>query len=165
MDEIIERWIRINKSKIFNDLKLKASEIIESDLKTVDKLNDLCKLLKNNIYYYNWVGVYLVDKQMPHELVLISHYGESTEHVRIPFGRGICGQAAVLKKSLIVQDVKKESNYLPCSEKVKSEIVVPIFRKKEIIAELDIDSHIVSPFTSDDDIFLKEIAKMASKIL
>ena len=138
---------------------------MESDLEKIDKLNDLCKLLQNNISHYNWVGFYLVDKQMPHELVLISHYGELTEHVRIPFGRGICGQAAMLKKLLVVQDVKKESNYLSCSKKVKSEIVVPVFRKKEMIGELDIDSHIMSPFTLDDNIFLQKIAKMASKIL
>jgi GAF domain-containing protein len=94
--------------------------------------------------------------------VLVSFEGESTEHVRIPFGKGICGQAALLRKTLIVQDVSKEPNYLSCSPKVKSEIVVPIFRNKEIVGELDIDSHIVSAFTLDDQALLEDIAEIVS---
>jgi L-methionine (R)-S-oxide reductase len=134
-------------------------------LEKVDKLTKLCKLLKNNIPYYNWVGFYLVNKQMPNELVLFSYFGKPTEHLRIPFGRGICGQAAKFKKTLVVQDVTKESNYLSCNAKVKSEIVMPIYRDKELLGELDIDSYVISPFSSEDEFFLETIVDMVSAIL
>ncbi len=122
-------------------------------------------MLKGNVCYYDWVGFYVVNKQVPNELKLEFYEGDPTEHVRIPFGKGVCGQAAMLRKTLVVQDVSKEDNYLPCSSKVKSEIVIPIFRNKVIVGELDIDSHTVSPFTSDDEVFLKEIAEMVSEFL
>ena len=129
-------------------------------MSSVCKLRAICNLLKNNVSYYDWVGFYAVDKKTTEALVLVSFEGEPTEHVRIPFGLGICGQAALLKKTFVVQNVSKETNYLSCSSKVKSEIVVPIFRNGTVVGELDIDSHVVSPFTSDDETFLKRIAEM-----
>jgi GAF domain-containing protein len=48
---------------------------------------------------------------------------------------------------------------------VKSEIVVPIFQKQEVVGEIDIDSHALSPFTKEDETFLKKIAQMTSRIL
>lgn len=122
-------------------------------------------MLKNDISYYNWVGLYVVDKEKSNELVLVSFEGEPTSHVRIPFGKGVCGQVALIKKTLAVQDVTKEANYIPCSSRVKSEIVIPIFRNEELIGELDVDSHIASPFTVDDEKFLTEIAEVISGFL
>jgi L-methionine (R)-S-oxide reductase len=130
-----------------------------------DKLKAICRLLRDEVSYYDWVGFYVVDKVKTNELVLRSFEGQPTEHIRIPFGKGVCGQAALLRKIFVVQDVSKETNYLSCSSKVKSEIVVPVFRNNEILGELDIDSHLVSPFTSDDEIFLNKIAEMVSEFL
>lgn len=133
--------------------------------KKVDKLKAVCELLKDNVSHYDWVGFYAMDKEKLDELVLVSYAGEPSEHARIPFGKGVCGRTALLKKTFVVQDVSKETNYLSCSSKVKSEIVTPIFRNKELVGELDIDSHAVSPFTIDDETFLAKIAKMTSKLL
>ncbi|MGB9621131.1 MAG: GAF domain-containing protein [Brevinematia bacterium] len=69
------------------------------------------------------------------------------------------------KATIIVQDVSKETNYLSCNPKVKSEIVIPIFKNGEIIGELDIDSHSLSPFTEEDRSFLENICKIVSEIL
>lgn len=144
---------------------MKVRKIIESNTNKIDKLDDISKLLKENVSYYNWVGFYIVNAQMPTELLLISYCGEPTEHLRIPFGKGVCGQAALLRETLLVQDVKKESNYLSCSERVKSEIVIPIMRNSEMLGQLDIDSHTISAFTLNDEIFLKGIAEMVREIL
>jgi L-methionine (R)-S-oxide reductase len=96
--------------------------------------------------------------------VLACFEGEATEHVKLPFGKGVCGQAALIGKALVAQDVSKEANYLSCNPKVKSEIVIPIFRNKEVIGELDIDSHVASAFTLEDQAFLENIAEMVSEL-
>lgn len=119
----------------------------------------------DNVSHYDWVGFYLVDKTRENELVLGPFEGEPTEHVRIPFGRGVCGQVVELGKTFIVQDVSKETSYLSCSPKVKSEIVVPIFKNGEIVGELDVDSHALSPFTGEDRVFLEKICEIVSKLL
>jgi L-methionine (R)-S-oxide reductase len=155
----------LEKAKLFTKLTLKAREILKGEKNRGEKLEAFCKLLRDSVRYYNWMGFYAVDEKKPTELRLVCYEGEPTEHLRIQFGEGICGMVAMLKKALIVQDVSKEDNYLSCSPEVKSEIVVPIFRGNEIIGELDIDSHIESPFTLDDEKFLTEIAKMVSTFL
>jgi len=155
----------VDRSELFDFLAKKIGEVLKSKADRDEKLKTVCRLLRDNVSYYNWVGFYIVDRKRQKELVLGPFEGEPTEHARIPFGRGICGQAAERRKTFLVQDVSKETNYLSCSANVKSEIVVPIFKDEEVVGELDIDSHALSPFTKEDETFLKKIGEMTSKIL
>ena len=152
-----------DKDKLFNSLIKKADAILKSKKDKTGKLKAICKLLKNHVSYYNFVGFYYVNKAQ-NELLLGPFEGQTTEHVRIPFGKGICGQAAQQKKRFVIQDVSRETNYLSCSENVKAEIVVPIFCNDEIVGELDIDSYSKSPFTKEDELFLKRICEKTAKL-
>jgi len=124
----------------------------------------VCVLL-GNVPGYDWVGLYMVDESRRRQLVLGPYVGEPTEHKRISFGKGICGQAAEREATVVVQDVAKETNYLSCSPKVKSEIVVPIFRSRKMVGELDIDSHQLSRFAEEDRILLEEVAEVVSEVI
>jgi len=155
----------VDHGKSFEFLTERIGEALKGEEDRDEKLRTICRLLKDNVPYYNWVGFYIVDEKKRNELVLGPFEGERTEHTRITFGRGICGQAAQIGRTFLVQDVSKEKNYLSCSTKVKSEIVVPIFKNKQVIGELDIDSHALSPFTKQDEAFLKRVSEMASRIL
>jgi GAF domain-containing protein len=129
------------------------------------RLKRICALLAKSVDYYNWVGFYLVAPDNPKELLLGPFVGEPTEHKRIPFGQGICGQAAASKQVITVQDVAKETNYLACSLKVKAELVVPILKNGLILGELDIDSHQLAPFTAEDQRGVSAICDIVSEIL
>jgi len=148
--------------EIFNELIKEIEEILYLPIDKNSKLERICILLKEKIYYYNWVGFYFAKNG---NLVLKAYSGEETEHKVIPFGKGVCGRVAESKDALIVQDITKEKNYLACSRKVKAEIVVPIIREGEFLGEIDIDSHYISPFNSDDEEFLKEVCKIVAKII
>lgn len=154
-----------SKEKMPNHLIEKVRVIVQGEDVQCIKLKKICKILKENIPRYNWVGFYFVDKVKQDELMLGPFEGEPTEHIRIQFGQGICGQAAQLKTSYVVQDVSKEKNYLTCSPNVKSEIVIPIFKKNKIVGELDIDSHSLSAFNGEDKAFLEKICEIVSRIL
>jgi GAF domain-containing protein len=130
-----------------------------------DKLLRICSLLKDRVSHYDWVGFYLVDNDDENRLVLGPFVGEPTEHTIIPFGEGICGQAADTGKLFLIQDVSKETNYLSCSPEVRSEIVLPVHRNGRIIGELDIDSHQLEPFTELDRILLESICEMAAQLI
>jgi len=124
-------------------------------------LLNTCKLLKDKVYHYDWVGFYLIDEQHSN-LVLDSYAGKSTEHTVIPVGKGVCGQVAESCKLKIVQDVSQEGNYIACSIDVQSEIVVPVLKEGKFVAEIDIDSHSPSPFTPDDEMFLTSVCQKLS---
>ena len=148
----------------FEELKPKVQDILSKrgPLRE-EKLVQICHLLKDNIDYYDWVGFYFRngDKE---ELILGPYVGESTDHTVIPFGKGICGQVAVSNENFVVPDVSAQDNYIACSFTVKSEIVVPLFVNGENIGQIDIDSHVIDPFTEEDEKFLEfvnqEIAKL-----
>jgi GAF domain-containing protein len=152
-----------NKSHTFNLIINNVFRIAKSATNRTDKLKKICTLLKNDILYYDWVGFYIANTEQT-ELILGPFAGAPTEHTKIPFGSGICGQAAERKETFIVPDVSKETNYLSCSPKVKSEIVIPIMKNDNIIGELDIDSHSISPFTSEDEDFLNNVCNIISQL-
>lgn len=122
-----------------------------------EKLQDICQLLADEVAVFDWVGFYLVDPEADRELVLGPYVGEETDHTRIPFGTGICGQAADTEETFVVQDVSKADNYLACSVDVKSEIVVPVMKNGKFVAELDIDSHTQNAITDEHRKLLEEI--------
>jgi GAF domain-containing protein len=155
----------MDREKIFDTLVGKVGAILTSTKDNKSKLEMICKLLKNNIPEYNWVGFYLVDPKKDRELILGPYIGAPTRHVRIPFGKGICGQVAESKKAVIISDVSGESNYLSCGPNVKSEIVLPIFKDGELVGELDIDSHEHTTFTEKDERFLTKICEHASQLI
>ena len=126
-------------------------------------LSDTCNLLKNKVSHYNWVGFYLPDKQKS-LLTLGPYCGKPTEHTAIPVGQGVCGQVAESLKPKIVQDVSQESNYIACSLEVQSEIVVPVLKDGQFVAEIDIDSHAAAPFTSADEEFLVSVCQRLSRL-
>ncbi len=146
---------------IFQDHRIE--KIIQSNVSRDEKLLSICKMLAAEVAYFNWIGFYLADHEKK-ELVLGPYVGAPTEHIRIPFGRGVCGQAAVTQETIIVRDIAEESNYLSCSVDVKSEIVVPIFKNDRFVAELDIDSHAVNPFGDDDKNTLEVICQQISDL-
>lgn len=149
-----------DKETLFDKL---YDQILSLDKSEVRKfMKGICELLYNNVPYYDWVGFYMLNGK--NLLELWEFVGEPTEHTEIPVGKGICGQAAKKKAIFVVQDVSKETNYLSCSPKVKSEIVVPIFKNGQILGELDIDSHFIAPFDERDKNFLEKICLKISKI-
>jgi len=143
----------------FEELKPKVTEIIStSTISREEKLLKICELLNDSIDYYNWVGFYFANPETK-TLHLGPYVGAPTDHNVIPFGKGICGQVAVSNENFVVPDVAAQDNYIACSFTVKSEIVVPLFVNGENIGQIDIDSHVLNPFTEDDERFLEFVNK------
>lgn len=148
----------------FDVLKSTVTDIIENNNLDVDsRLKNICSVLQENISYYNWVGFYFANHDTK-TLHLGPYVGAPTDHTVIPFGKGICGQVAQSNKNFVVPDVSVQDNYIACSITVKSEIVVPIFVNEKNIGQIDIDSHVINPFTKNDEIFLEFIAEKVATL-
>jgi L-methionine (R)-S-oxide reductase len=145
-------------------LKPKITEIvIQFDISTDEKLANICQLLHDEVDYYNWVGFYFANHEAQ-TLHLGPYVGAETDHTVIPFGKGICGQVAVSNKNFVVPDVSAQDNYIACSFTVKSEIVVPLFVDGKNIGQIDIDSHVLDPFTKKDEKFLEFVNEEVAKL-
>ena len=148
----------------FEELKPKVTEITTNTNNSTDeKLLTICKLLNESVDYYNWVGFYFANQETK-TLHLGPYIGAETDHTVIPFGKGICGQVAVSNANFVVPDVAAQDNYIACSFTVKSEIVVPLFVNGKNIGQIDIDSHVLNPFTDADERFLEFVCSEIAKI-
>ncbi|MGI0053862.1 MAG: GAF domain-containing protein [Thermoplasmata archaeon] len=93
------------------------------------------------------------------ELVLDGWDGEQpTEHERIPLGQGICGRAARENRTVRVDDVGTDPEYLACFRSARSELVVPIRDGVEVLGEIDVDGRVMAAFDPTDERFLSEVA-------
>lgn len=145
------------------EIRKKIAEIIGSELQILDKLQEICELLKRSVPHFHWVGFYFIHGEQ-NELKLSSFAGKPTEHTIIPFGKGICGQVALTNENFVVQDVMEQDNYISCGIDVKSEIVVPIFQKNKNVGQIDIDSHDKSPFSTDDEVLLEFVCGEVARL-
>src|SRR3981081_877453 len=142
------------------------SDLAERSANADDLMRKMVKLLRERMLKYNWAGFYMLEPgTQPPVLVLGAFDGATTPHTRIPLNQGICGAAASSGKTIVVDDVSKDPRYLACSLETKSEIVVPIFVKKQVAGELDIDSHFPAAFGAEDQDLVQYCAEVVGRKL
>jgi L-methionine (R)-S-oxide reductase len=149
----------------FESLKPRIKDILKQNNLGIDqRLMEVCSILQKDVTTYDWVGFYFKngDKR---ELILKAYAGEPTDHIIIPFGKGICGQVAESNQKFVVDDVTAQDNYIACSIYVKSEVVIPLFVSGQNIGQIDIDSHTKNAFSKEDEDFLTWVNTEVSYVL
>ena len=126
-------------------------------------LREMVKQTRATDSDYNFVGVYLYNPDEK-ELWLHNYMGESTEHAKIALGQGVCGTAVAELKNQNVGDVTQVENYLSCSPKVKSELVVLIRAGDEVFGQIDIDSRKKDGFGRDDQEAVEMVADKLAEV-
>src|ERR1700681_2947033 len=148
------------------EIRNEITEIAQAVPSAQQFMRAMVKLLHERMLKYNWVGFYMLEPgARPPMLVLGEFKGAMTPHTRIPLNQGICGAAASSGRTVVVDDVSKDPRYLACSLETKSEIVVPVFVKNQVVGELDIDSHFAAAFGADDEALVQYCAEVVGKKL
>ncbi len=150
--------IQGTKEEQYQTLLPQVKALIEGEPDIIANLANICAALKEQ-FNWLWVGFYLVkplDAETT-ELVLGPFQGP-VACTRIRKGRGVCGTAWAQGKTLLVPDVEKFPGHIACSSLSRSEIVVPLFSKGEVVAVLDADSVSENDFDETDKQYLEEIA-------
>ncbi len=124
----------------------------ESDM--VANMANIAAILHETFGFW-WTGFYRVDGK---ELVLGPFQGPVACN-RIAFGRGVCGTAWERGETICVPNVHEFTGHIACSNKSKSEIVVPVWRENQVIAVLDIDSAEYGTFDEIDIKYLEDVVK------
>lgn len=99
------------------------------------------------------------------ELVLAAFSGRETEHTRIAVGQGVCGTAVATGEDQNVGDVGARKNYIACNLFTRSELVVLIRRGAHVLGQIDIDSDVPDPFTSDEERAVRQVADALAVLL
>ena len=147
---------------------MEVQQLVNEAKSAHDLMSRLTKLLHERMLKYNWVGFYMLEDGSggnPPMLALGPFQGAMTPHTRIPLHQGICGAAASTGQTVVVDDVTKDPRYLACSIETKSEIVVPVFVRRVVAGELDIDSHFPAAFGAEDRDLVEYCAQLVGKRL
>jgi GAF domain-containing protein len=113
------------------------------------KMATVSAALKREFDDLKFVGFYVVEQNKKEYLEIGPYVSDIIATPIIDFGKGVCGSSYSEKKTLIENDISVCNNYIACDEETKSEIVLPIFSKKnndEVIAVWDIDSIVLNRF-------------------
>ena len=148
---------------MFNEKKGETSLLLEQykALKENDLIADLANgaaLLNWYLTDINWVGFYLWNEECQ-ELILGPFQGLPA-CVRIQSGKGVCGTAFARAETLRIDNVHLFHGHIACDSASLSEIVLPLFKGSKIVGVLDIDSPLEARFSSEDQLFLEEFAKL-----
>lgn len=149
-DLIINR--NSDKQAQYQSLIPQIKALIDTETDLVANLANIAAALKEQFQWF-WIGFYLVKGD---ELVLGPFQGP-VACTRIKKGRGVCGASWQQNKTLIVPDVEAFPGHIACASASKSEIVLPLYRKNEIIGVLDVDSEYLAHFDDVDGIYLEQI--------
>jgi GAF domain-containing protein len=147
-----------SKAEHYEEILPQIKSLVESETDMIANMANICAVLKE-VFDFFWIGFYLVKDN---ELVLGPFQG-SLACTRIPKGKGVCGTAWEQAHTLIVPDVDQFEGHIACSSLSRSELVLPLFYKNEIIAVLDIDSQHLDHFDDTDAFYLEQMLSYLSK--
>ena len=144
------------KEVLYQTLNEQLSLLLEGEPNVLANLSNASALLKSTFPNTVFAGFYLFDGN---ELILGPFQG-GVSCVRIALGKGVCGESAASRQSIIVGDVKNYSNYISCDSKALSEIVVPMVKKGQLLAVLDLDSSVLDDYDEIDQKYLEEFVSI-----
>lgn len=150
--------VTAGRSAQYDTLLPQIEELIRDESDLVANLANICAALKETFNFF-WTGFYLVKGN---ELVLGPFQGPLA-CTRIGFGKGVCGTAWKEKQILLIPDVDAFPGHIACSSLSKSEIVVPVFYKGEVVMVLDVDSDQLNDFSDEDRNGLNKLSEIISK--
>lgn len=136
-----------SREERYRELYPQLRALLSAETDRIANLANMAAALRQTFGFF-WVGFYLVSER---ELVLGPFQGDIA-CTRIPYGRGVCGDAWAQGQTLVVPDVESYPGHIACSSLSRSEVVVPIYdRSGEIVGVLDIDSQVVGDFSEELD--------------
>ncbi|WP_417828637.1 GAF domain-containing protein [Thalassospira sp.] len=145
------------KKALYEEAEKELISITEGETNVTALMATVSCILAQKFDYYFWTGFYNVDPAKENELV-VGPYQGTLGCLRIPFGRGVCGTAALTRETQVVKDVHAFPGHIACDSRTNSEIVVPVINADgQLIAVLDVDSVEANSFDETDRIALETL--------
>ena len=135
-----------SKADLYRDLASALDGLTAGEPDGIANMANAAALLWEYLPDLNWAGFY---RNVVGELVLGPFQGKAA-CIRIPFGSGVCGTAAITRESQLVDDVHLFPGHIACDTASASELVVPIVVDGELLGVLDLDSPTRGRFDTQD---------------
>ncbi|MGT2865748.1 GAF domain-containing protein [Streptococcus fryi] len=142
---------KTRKIEAYKLMMAQAEGLFANETNLLANLSNASALLNNTLPNSVFTGFYLYDGK---ELILGPFQG-GVSCVHIGIGKGVCGESAQKRETMIVDDVTKHANYISCDATARSEIVVPILKDDRLLGVLDLDSRFIADYDEIDQAYLE----------
>jgi GAF domain-containing protein len=95
----------------------------------------------------------------------IGYPNEESSRLKVPFGVGITGWVAAHRQPQRSGDVTKDSRYISLNPKVRSELVVPLIYRNEVLGVLNVESSRLNAYSENDEEMLGTLAGSLAAII
>jgi L-methionine (R)-S-oxide reductase len=161
MAETIPDLRGIPKARAYAELEAHGEAILDGMNDEIAGMATIATLV-HHAFGFLWTGFYRV--VTPGAMLRVGPYQGSLGCLEIAFGRGVCGTAAVERRSIIVPDVEKFPGHIACDSRSRSEIVVPVTGARgDLLAVLDVDSEELDAFDQEDQRGLERMVSWFAK--
>jgi sigma-B regulation protein RsbU (phosphoserine phosphatase) len=122
-------------------LLLEVSERISSTLDLEELMKRIAELVKR-VIDYEVFAILLLDEKTQQLKVRFSvgHPEDVVRNLRIKIGEGIVGRAAETRRSVLVNDVQRDSAYIQSLAHIRSELAVPLIVKNRLVGVMDLET-------------------------
>ncbi|MBR1935075.1 MAG: GAF domain-containing protein [Muribaculaceae bacterium] len=150
-----------DKEKKYLLLERQVASLIDGETNAIGIMANVAALLHHEMGWW-WTGFYLVDGDELH----LGPFQGPVACFTIKRGRGVCGTAWAEGRTVVVPDVELFPGHIACSDRSRSEIVVPMRDSGgNVFAVLDIDSRELATFDHIDARYLEAIVAQVAKAI
>ena len=138
---------------------LAATRELNAATEFQDGLHLVAKRLKQYVDYDTFAVLLLDDhgRELSFEFA-VGFPEDVQQHWRFGLGQGIVGLAAQTGESILVDDTATDSRYIHATDRVRSELALPMTTKRRTIGVLDLGSRHPGKFTSEQQRLLTSLA-------
>jgi len=146
----------MTKAQLYHRLLLQMRGLLEGERDLIANAANFAALLYHVLPELNWAGFYFLQRD---GLVLGPFQGQPA-CTRIALGKGVCGRAAELRRTILVENVHEFPGHIACDKASNSEIVVPLVKDGRLFGVLDLDSPRLRRFDAEDQTGLESLAQV-----
>src|SRR5580692_2937643 len=115
------------------DFLMRFADALNTTLELNTLMHRVADLVRAVIDYRIFAILLVNDRTGDLRMRFQTGHTPEVERLRIKLGRGIVGQAAHERRSILVEDVSQVENYIDANPLVKSELAVPLIVKNRVI--------------------------------
>ncbi|MDH3590851.1 MAG: GAF domain-containing protein [Planctomycetota bacterium] len=149
----------MDKAALYRQVEEQLTALLEDVPDLVAAMASAAALLHDAFDHMFWVGFY---RLAPDGSLVVGPYQGPIASTRLPPGRGVCGAAIAAGETVLVPDVHSFPGHIACDPRSKSEIVVPLRYRGELVGVLDVDSDRPDAFDETDRAGLERCATLVA---
>ena len=131
------------------DFLMRVADALNTTLDLNTLMHRVADLVRAVIDYRIFAILLVNDRTGDLRMRFQTGHTPEVERMRIKMGRGIVGQAASQRTSILVRDVRQAENYIDANPNVQSELAVPLIVKNRVVGVIDLQSEYPAFFTEE----------------